>query len=816
MSSQSLETLKQSIDIVEHIKSHEPLDSRDGQQFTGFHRHNDSKGMRCLSVSRLKRVFNCFHCQIGGSVLDYEIDRLGTDLNGAIQSLRQQYNLVDPNITDRQRTHWEKVQKERSQLQSVLLEASEFYHSQLGGDYLNYCLGRGLTEQTLNTQRIGYAAGKNKLYDHLSSLGFSDQNLEKSGLFFRNDNGALADRYHESLVIFFWHHDQIVFSIGRSFNPQAKSRYSKHLLHQSYPYVSKLIKNKLFGVEKISSEKPIMVAEGIIDALLAKQELENYTVVSSASNFFSKMQAKDFSQVLINKKPHQVIFMADNESSQAGLKGARRSVDMILQAMPEDERESWTKHLYITTLPCPPELDKVDLADYLQQGKLKQVQYFLTAGKTIEQLEQYRKNDPSRFFNRRNGFTSKRLADELLLDAYFFVNSRDQLCQYKNGVYRPNQAQLEQICQRKLGESSNFNRISETCKYLKIHSPDEEIKSNNTMLNLANCSLDLISRESQKHSPDRLTTTQIPVFYDSSAGAKKVDQFIRQIVPSDCVELIYQIFGYCLLPSNLFEKSFIFLGAGSNGKSTLVKLLIAFLGPENVSKITLQDLAHNRFRPAELYRRMANISTDLEKKTPKSMAMFKAISTGDPITVERKFGDPFSFEPYCKQIYSCNQLPNTRDHSHGFYRRLLIIPFPNRFEDAKRDEELINKLTTADQLSGLLNRSLDGLDQLKQQRGFRQTTSTAQALLDYQLQSDSCSQFIRTHCRIQEESMIEKDVIYQKYQQFCLENDLEAESRQVLNRTIEQIFSPSVLQKRQKTGNSSLRVWSNLTFSQPK
>ena len=100
-----------------------------------------------------------------------------------------------------------------------------------------------------------------------------------------------------------------------------------------------------------------------------------------------------------------------------------------------------------------------------------------------------------------------------------------------------------------------------------------------------------------------------------------------------------------MLPNNSYQKSFIFLGQGANGKSTLLDLLLAFLGSLNASKVSLQDLGSNRFRVAELYGRMANIFTDLDNKSLQSTSMFKMITTGDPITAERKFKDPFEFVP---------------------------------------------------------------------------------------------------------------------------------------------------------------------------
>ena len=56
--------------------------------------------------------------------------------------------------------------------------------------------------------------------------------------------------------------------------------------------------------------------------------------------------------------------------------------------------------------------------------------------------------------------------------------------------------------------------------------------------------------------------------------------------------------------------------------------------------------------------------------------MFKALTGEDFITAERKNKDPFSFRPYARFLFSCNEIPrNYGDKSEGFYRRLIIIRF---------------------------------------------------------------------------------------------------------------------------------------------
>jgi putative DNA primase/helicase len=59
---------------------------------------------------------------------------------------------------------------------------------------------------------------------------------------------------------------------------------------------------------------------------------------------------------------------------------------------------------------------------------------------------------------------------------------------------------------------------------------------------------------------------------------------------------------------------------------------------------------------------------------------------------------------YAKLIFSTNKIPETEDESDAYFRREIILSFPNRFEDGKgADPNLLNKLTTEEELSGIFN-----------------------------------------------------------------------------------------------------------------
>jgi phage/plasmid-associated DNA primase len=62
----------------------------------------------------------------------------------------------------------------------------------------------------------------------------------------------------------------------------------------------------------------------------------------------------------------------------------------------------------------------------------------------------------------------------------------------------------------------------------------------------------------------------------------------------------------------------------------------------------------------------------------------------------------FYFVNYSKQIFSANTIPKTPDETDAFFARQIIINFPNQFFGDNIDYYIIDKLTTAEELSSLL------------------------------------------------------------------------------------------------------------------
>src|SRR5699024_232882 len=145
-------------------------------------------------------------------------------------------------------------------------------------------------------------------------------------------------------------------------------------------------------------------------------------------------------------------------------------------------------------------------------------------------------------------------------------------------------------------------------------------------------------------------------------------------------ELLWQVASDFFQPNYTREKSIFFYSEkGNNGKGTFGTLLESIAGENNVAHLAVDDLNHE-FLKESLIGKVGNIAHENNVNDyVDNVRDFKALVTGDNITVNRKYEKPISFQFKGTNIQMFNGLPKTKDKSASFYRRLLLIPFTRSF-----------------------------------------------------------------------------------------------------------------------------------------
>ena len=144
--------------------------------------------------------------------------------------------------------------------------------------------------------------------------------------------------------------------------------------------------------------------------------------------------------------------------------------------------------------------------------------------------------------------------------------------------------------------------------------------------------------------------------------------------------------------------------------------------------------------------------------------------SGEPIEARLPFGVPFTVTNYAKLIFNCNELPKEVEQTNAYFRRFLIVPFDITIPEADQDKQLAQKIIT-NELSGLFNWVLEGLDRLLSQKNFTTSEAVNKQIESYKKQSDSVLMFLEDegYEKSLNENLKFKDV-YSLYKLYCSEN----------------------------------------------
>jgi putative DNA primase/helicase len=327
----------------------------------------------------------------------------------------------------------------------------------------------------------------------------------------------------------------------------------------------------------------------------------------------------------------------------------------------------------------------------------------------------------------------------------------------------------------------------EIIEFIRLDVPELPEQPSTELINLRNGLLNVRTWELFAHSPDFLSTIRIPITFDRNATCPAIDKFIGEVFSDDATALAWEILGDLLTPDRSVQKAICLLGEGGNGKSAFLELATNFVSTENVCHLSLQRLEADRFASARLYGKLANICSDLPGERLSSTATFKALTGCDRITAEIKYRDSFEFTPFARLVFSANRLPGSNDGSQAFFDRWLIVPFANRFRHTRSEiprNVLQARLHAPWELSGALNKALDGLKRLRNRSRFTEPKECRALLRKYQASSDSLAAWLEEHTTAAEDAVIPQSELHQAYARHCRQIHRHTASMQLFGRRL--------------------------------
>lgn len=455
------------------------------------------------------------------------------------------------------------------------------------------------------------------------------------------------------------------------------------------------------------------------------------------------------------------------------------------------------------------------LNQYMSKERVRETysiinEYILADKLDYKELETILRDES--FRNLRPNFFDK---SKFLFDAFakWLSNNnsilrRDSLLYlYKDNHYINDSAEIERLMIDAIS-GLNRNQRREVLDYLRLQAPIVPPISMYHILT-KNCIVDVRDKSIHEFSQEFFLPNKLNVNYDSTITEHEdVERFMNKICENDqeVIDLMYEMIGYTLIPTSHFQKSFILYGDGSNGKSTLLDMVGEILGDRNVSSLSFKEINHN-FKLAEITDKLANIGDDISDEYITDSSIFKKLVTGEEVTVEKKHEQPYKIRNTATIIFATNNLPNMRDKSSGMIRRLVVVPFNAWItrEDPDFDPFIIDKITTEEAKSYVLNKALEGLERVFYNQGFTVPNVVDELMEDYYREINNVVQFFEVIDPKTVKGKTANDV-YNDYVFWCIEANTVPYKLRRFNTEVRK-QTPYKLRQRRKHGEV-VQVWS--------
>lgn len=404
--------------------------------------------------------------------------------------------------------------------------------------------------------------------------------------------------------------------------------------------------------------------------------------------------------------------------------------------------------------------------------------------------------------NARYATTMKLLADH----DYITVGDAGSIYSYHepDGVFeRGGEREIEHELQAGLGPHYSQHEKREILGHIRArtYTDHDELNAGDTdepLLCVGNGVLNVETRALYDHSPDYAFTRAIPWDYDPDATCPNLDRFMTDITRREADALtMYEMVGHALHPEYVRKKFLILFGPGDNGKTVFYQFVRELLGgPANVSSVQLQQIADNRFASETIVGSYANIAPDMPAKKVSDLGDLKTLTGGEDLFWFEPKGEPgYEAVNTATMLFGCNEPPILPERGEAVKTRLVPVELPYRFtenpdEDDPRQKQarpasdLKDEIVTDDEMSGFLNRALDGLDRLMANNDVSLPESPDGRLTLYEMESDPITKFAVT-CLVNEagENMT-KDEMYNTYVEYCRANDVKVTDANVFFRKL--------------------------------
>lgn len=316
-----IEEVRSRTDIVGLISSCINL-KRQGAGYVGLCPFHNEK-TPSFSVSPSKQMYHCFGCGAGGNVFTFAMEYDNLTFPEAVQMLAKRSGINLPEADES--TEQAKRAGIKKRILDIHNDAGVFYYSVLksnpdraGYDYFK---NRGLTDDTIRKFGLGYSGKSGGLYRYLKSKGYSDEELNMSGMFSFDEKKGAREKFWNRVMFPIMDVNNRVIAFGGRVMGDALPKY----LNSPETIIFDKSRN-LYGLNyaRRSRSRYFILCEGYMDVIMLHQAGFE-CACASLGTALTGLQAN-----IIKRYAEQVIISYDSDS--AGIKASLRAIPILKNA----------------------------------------------------------------------------------------------------------------------------------------------------------------------------------------------------------------------------------------------------------------------------------------------------------------------------------------------------------------------------------------------------------------------------------------------------------------------------------------------------
>ena len=262
-----IEELRARVSIVDVVGTKVKL-TKKGREYQGLCPFHNEK-TPSFTVNESKGFYHCFGCGAHGDIIKFEMEANGLPFIDALQKLSHQAGLQMPQLTAKDK----KEEEERKSLYDIMECACSFFEKSLrmpdGAEGLKYFTKkRGLSKETIQKFRLGFAPNNNALMAHLKAEGINEKEMKELGLIAIPEDTSRRphDFFRNRVMIPITNKQGRIIAFGGRVMEKIEPKY---LNSPDTPIFNK--RRNLYNLDKAREvaykEKNLIICEGYMDVI---------------------------------------------------------------------------------------------------------------------------------------------------------------------------------------------------------------------------------------------------------------------------------------------------------------------------------------------------------------------------------------------------------------------------------------------------------------------------------------------------------------------------------------------------------------------